>query len=176
MPRKKKAIVRNPYGFGISGITEPSGFAAGIPSGGSLGVSFEDQGKYSHILENPNLTTAQKKRAILREQGLVQGRQQYASTEERKAAALIRKEERLKALAEQGLGKRVPKTYEEKRSVSMTRGTKKRDWGRLVARSVPTTATYYGLDPGKARKETDIDVREMQELMYQELRDKLGYS
>ncbi len=178
MPRKKRAsvsslpVVKNPYGFGITGISDPTGFAADIPSGGTLGISKEDMGKYSHILDDPTLSTAQKKRALLREQGIV-GTRKKISPKEKKTRAEAKKVEKSKVLREAGFPSRGPKrTYEEQRSTSKSRGLKKRDWGRLVARSVPQTAAYYGLDPGKARKATDIDIESMQELMYQELRKK----
>ncbi len=182
MPRKKKApsssglssppVVKNPYGFGITGISDPTGFAADIPSEGTLGISKEDMSKYSHILEDPTLSTAQKKRALLREQGIV-GTRKKLSSKEKKARVEARKVKKSEALSKAGFASRGPKrTYEEQRSTSKARGVKKRDWGRLVARSVPQTAAYYGLDPGRARKTTDIDIESMQELMYQELRKK----
>ena len=108
----------------------------------------------------------------LRDKGIVKAKGKLTA-EEKKSRVEARQLERRKGLEEAGFtGRGAKKTYEEKRSTSKARGVKKRDWGRLVARSIPQTAAYYGLEPGKARKATDIDIEAMQELMYQELRKK----
>ncbi len=168
----------NPYGFGIAGISDPlpGSFAADIGSG----VSHESSGQYSHIMDNPNLTAAQKRRAILREMGQIGTRQKYGSAEDRKAAAKDRSEikraTRRSELEALGMGPRAKRSQEERRSTSKDRGLAKRDFNRDLVAAVPQTAAYYGLNPGTSRKSSSMEVRELQELLYEELKRKLGYA
>lgn len=181
MPRKKKSesnlpSISNPHGFGIEGISEPTGFAANIPSGGTLGITEEEMGRYSHITMDPTLSESQKRRRLLAEMGITKTRAKYANAAERQAAAEARKAkkkiEKEAALLEAGLSPRKKKTEAEKRQTGKARGLKKRDFVRLMGRAVPKTAEYYGIDVGKARKASDIDVEAVQELMYLELKKK----
>ena len=177
MAKKKKVpeIVRNPYGFGISGISDPTGFAADIPTGGTRGISSEREGPYAHILENPNLSTSQKRIAILREKVII-SKQTKLSPEEKEARKEARKAERLRELEGLGLGPRTRRSQEERRETSKSRGLAKRNWSRDMASAIPQTAAYYGISSGKVRKASDASTREIQEMMFEELKRKLGYS
>ena len=159
MPRKKNNItnlpaVRNPHGFGISGISEPSGFAASIPEGGSRGISYESEGPYSEILDNPTLSIAEKKRRI-------KALMVAAAKEERAAKRGSKKSERLREVEGLGLGPREKRTYDEKRSTSRGKGLSKRDLVRDLARAVPQTAAYYGISADGSRKESAMETREL---------------
>ena len=175
MAKKKTTnlpAVRNPYGFGISGISDPTGFAADIPT---RGISSEEAGPYAHILDNPNLTTSQKRRAILREKGLI-SKQTKLTPAEKEARKEGRKAERARELEGLGLDPRSRRSVEERREVSKTRGLAKRNWSRDMASAIPQTAAYYGISSGRASKASDASTREIQEMMFEELKRKLGYS
>ena len=182
MAQKKTIISNLPAvnlsGFGIAGISDPrpGSLAADIGSG----ISHESSGQYSHIMDNPNLTSSQKKRALLREMGHTGSRQKYGSVEERKAAAKerseLKKAAKREALETIGMGPRTSRTKDERRATSKDRGLAKRNWNRDLVAAVPQTAAYYGLNPGTTRKSSAMEVRELQELLYEELKRKLGYS
>ncbi len=168
---KSNLPVVNPYGFGISGISDPlpGSFAAGIESG----ISHESSGQYSHIMDNPNLSTSEKRRAILREMREDQAGDRKAAA---KSKADERKESRKSELEALGMGPRAKRSKDERRSTSKDRGLAKRNWNRDLVAAVPQTAAYYGLNPGTTRKSSALEVKELQELLYEELKRKLGYA
>ena len=179
MPKKKESssslpVVRNPN----------------ITTAGVIGPGIEDissEGKYRDILENPNLSPSQKKRAILREKGILGTRQKYESPTARKEAAKVRaktkKEQRQRLLEAEGIvtttrpkesyaGMSELEKYEALRDKSKVRGEKKRDWGKLAAFALPGTAGVYGISTSQSRKDYGIDIDALREFMLDELLEK----
>ena len=167
----------NPYGFGTVHYEGPTGKAA-------EGIEDEEISQFAHILGNPNLTEAQKRRAILRESGHTTSRKKYNTDAERKAGAKAasdaRKARRKAELASLGITgpttRGAPRSYEEKRSTSRERGGSKRDWTRLMTLAVPRTAKAFGMNPEKIK--TDVgaggrDIRDIKQMMLDELKKEL---
>ncbi len=182
MPKKKSSFanipaVRNPYGFGIAGVSDPlpGSFASEIE-----GLSHEAQSEYSHIIDNPNLTASQKRRQLELEMGLREPRKKYASDKERKEAAearkALKKRQRLEAQLAAGISPRVKRTEEEKRETGTGRSLAKRNWNRDMALALPQTASYYGIKLKSTRKESQMDIQALKETMFEELKRDLGYS
>jgi len=170
---KPTKLAKTPFGAGISSL---GGIREVIPT------------EFSYILENPNLTAAQKRRAILRAQGIIKTRKKYESPTARKEAAKVRakatREERKKLLAEAGIipsstprksykGLSEEEKYKAKRQVSSTRGEKKRDWGKILAQALPRTAETFGISP-KGRKTYGVDIQTLRDMILQELTELQG--
>ncbi len=196
MPRKKRKS-EVPEGSGEVGsssnlpVLYRSGesFLEELTGEGIEDLSSIPQSRLQEILGNPNLTKAEKKRALLREMGRRGTRKKYESPTARKEAAKERSKTKRdadkEALAELGFltasktkytGMSEEEAYKAQREVSKARGSKKRNFLRQLTQTLPRTARTFGLRPEGVREEMQMSPQEkvaLREYILAELRELL---